>query len=291
MDIIISLEATCDLSKEIIKKNNFRIVNMNFMIDDEEYNTENDDGETSQLYEKMKNGKKTTTTLVNEDTYIQHFNELLKENKPIIHLALSSGLSGTYNMAKNAEKQVNLMAKDNNNVFVLDTLCGCSGQGLLAILVSKFAKKAKTIDDIINYVNDVKMKIRHTYTVDVLKYLVNGGRVNRSAAFIGTLLNIKPVMRLSEDGKLVLTQKVISRKKALNLLFDELKQTYDPNGEICFISQSSCPADAEYIKQLISTQTSLTPIVNTLGPIIGSHSGPGTFALFYLSQNRVPFKC
>lgn len=284
LDLFISTESCCDLSNEIIKDNNIQVIDMSFMIDGIEYNTKTDDVETTKLYDKMREGKKTATTLVNTEGYLNHFRKLLKQNKDVIHLTLSSGLSSTLSSAITAANQLN--SEFTNKVYVIDSLCGCSGQGMLAVFASRYKNQAKDIDDLLNYINDTKLKINHDFTVDSLKYLAAGGRIKPSAAFIGTILNIKPVMKMDNNGKLIVTQKVISRKKAINTIADNLKKKYDPKETLCYIAQAGCIADAEYLKHLIETQTTLNPIITNLGSIIGSHSGPGTLSVYYLADKR-----
>ena len=140
-----------------------------------------------------KEGKKTSTSQINEELYFDLFSNLLKENKTIIHLALSSGLSNTYNCALSAANKLNKI--NNNKIYVIDSLCACAGQGFLGVLTRDFSKKTNDITQILEFIEEIKLKINHVFTVDNLKYLANGGRIKSSTAFIGNVLNIKPVLK------------------------------------------------------------------------------------------------
>ena len=284
VDITISLESTCDLDVETLKNNNLKVIDMNFMVDGKEFNTKEDDVITSELYKKMKENKKTSTSLINKQNYLDFFEELLKDNKPILHLAFSSGLSNTYLSASQAANELNL--KYGKKIYVIDSLCACSGHGLYALFISRYANTAKNIESLIKYAEDLKLKINHDFTVDNLKYLANGGRIKPSAAFFGMLLNIKPVMKMDNNGKLVVTNKVLCRKKAINTIFERIKKKYNKSESMCLISHANCLSDAEYLKHLLEKDTNLKPIITNLGAIIGCHSGPGTLSVYYLSSDR-----
>lgn len=282
-NVIISLEATCDLTPALIKEYDLNVVNMHFMIDGEDYDTSTSSVSSSRLYEKMRKGSKTSTSQVNESIYTEFFENLLQQNKPIIHLAFSSGLSNTYFTALSASDKIN--AKYGKKIYVVDSLCACGGHGMYAILVREFAKNASSVDEIVDYAEKLKHNINHVFSVDHLKYLANGGRIKRTSATIGTLLNIKPVMRVDEVGKLVVTGKVMSRKKALLAMCDKFFKAYDKNYTHVFISHADCLSDAEFIKSTILKSTSINVTITDLGPVIGCHSGPGTISLYFVSTN------
>ena len=208
-NIIISLEATCDLSSEMIKENDFRIIDMNFLIDGNEFCTDKDDVISSDLYGKMKEGAKTSTSQINQMAYEEFFTELLKEGKDVLHLAFSSGLSQTCQSAINACENVNKNSK--NKVYVIDSLCACAGHGLFALIAKKFIDEGADIKSAIKFLEQVKMKISHLFSVDNLKYLANGGRIKKSSAIVGNVLHIKPVMKADNEGKLIVMQKLMSK--------------------------------------------------------------------------------
>lgn len=283
IDIIISLEATCDLEKNQIEKYNLSVINMDYEVDGKHFNTKNDDVVSSGLYEKMAQKKKTGTSQINAYNYKEYFVELLKQNKPILHLAFSSGLSGTCEAAKTVAEELNKTNK--NKIYVIDSLCACSGHGLYATIARDYANTHDNIDDLINYMKNIRHRIYHYFTVDSLTYLANGGRIDARKAFFGNLLNIKPVMQMSSTGKLEVMFKVMSRKKSINSLADLTLKAYDENFDYCFISHANCLNDALMLKEKIEKTTSLKPVITHLGPIIGCHSGPGTLAIYFIAKN------
>lgn len=286
LDVIISLEATCDLDKEMLDKYKLSVIDMNFQVDGVEFNTSKDDVISSALYENMQQKRKTGTSQINEFSYKEHFEHLLKQNKPVLHLAFSSGLSGTGAVAKKVADDIN--ENSETKVTVIDTLCACSGQGMIAIIARDYAEKCDTMEELVAFIESIKNKIYHLFTVDTLSFLANGGRVDPKKAFFGNLLNIKPVMQMSGEGKLEVLFKVMSRKKSILSLVNLTEKKLDKEKSgYCFISHANCLADAEMLKTKIEETTNLKPIITNLGPVIGSHSGPGTLAIYFIgTENR-----
>ena len=282
LDICISLESTCDLEKETIEKYDLSIIDMDFEVDEKSFNTKEDDVVTSMLYEKMLQKKKTATSQINDYFYEEHFKKLLKSNKPIIHLALSSGLSATVDGARRVAEEINKTSK--NKVHIIDSLCGCSGQGLLGMILRDKSKECDSVEELVEFAENLKNKIYHYFTVDSLTYLANGGRLNSKTAFIGNLLSIKPVMEMSKVGKLEVMHKVISRKKSISSISNLVVNAIDENYDYCFIAHANCLQDALSMKEKIETGSSVKPVVVNLGPVIGCHSGPGTLAVFFVGK-------
>ena len=284
LEVNISMEATCDLEKEFIEKFDLKVVNMNFEVDGEFFDTDKDDVVSTRLYEKMVQKKKTGTSQINEFTYEEFFKNLLKDGKPIVHLALSSGLSGTVDGARTAAEKLNQNGE--KKVYVIDSLCVCSGQGMLGMVLRDYAKNCDSIEDFVAFAESVKNKIYHYFTVDNLTYLANGGRLNSKAAFFGNLLSIKPVMEASRVGKLEVMHKVISRKKSISSIASLSAKAYDEKYSYCFIAHANCVEDALLMKGKIEAETKLVPVVVNLGPVIGCHTGPGTLAVFFVGKEN-----
>lgn len=282
LDICISLESTCDLEKKTIEKYDLSIIDMDFEVDGKSFNTKEDDVVSSMLYEKMLQKKKTATSQINDYFYEEHFKNLLKNNKPIIHLALSSGLSATVDGARRVAEEINKTSK--NKVYVIDSLCGCSGQGLLGMIVREKAKECDTVEELVEFTEILKNKIYHYFTVDSLTYLANGGRINSKTAFIGNLLSIKPVMEMSKLGKLEVMHKVISRKKSVSSISNLVVNAIDETYGYCFIAHANCLEDALSMKEKIENGSNVKPVIVNLGPVIGCHSGPGTLAVFFVGK-------
>ncbi len=281
---IISLEATCDLPKAIIAENDFRIIDMEFFIDGKEFNTKEYDVVSSDLYAKMREGLKTSTSQINKQLYVEFFQKILKEGKDVLHLAFSSGLSQTYQSALDASEEVN--KNSTNKVYVIDSLCACAGHGLFAILAKEYAENGNDINETIKYLENLKLNVAHLFSVDNLKYLANGGRIKKTSAMVGNILHIKPVMKMDDLGHLVLEQKVMSRRKAIKEIFNKYVETFSPEYKHCLISHADCYEDAEYLKNMIKEFRDIEVTLTNLGPIIGSHSGPGTLALFFVAKNN-----
>ena len=219
-NIIISCEATCDLPKELIEKYDIKVIDMDFIINGNAFSTSTNTVSSTNLYQHMKNGIRTSTSQVNIQTYEDFFTNQIEFGN-ILHIAFSSGLSDTYKSAVTASKSVNEKSSK-YKVYVIDSLCACSGQGLLAILTKEYSKKVKNIHKLIDFVDNLKLKINHIFTVDNLKYLANGGRIKQSTALIGNLINIKPVMRMDDFGHLIIQNKVLSRKKSIQSLANKV---------------------------------------------------------------------
>ncbi len=283
-DFIISVESTCDLTHDFIQKHNISVLHMDFFIGEQAYNTATDTVDTVGLYQKMREGNKTSTSQVNETLYEEYFEELIKQGKPIIHLAFSSGLSSTYYSAEKACKAINI--KHGQQVYLINSLAGCTGQGMLAMLVSEYAQKANTIEEVTEYAEQLKHKLAHIFIIDNLKYLVAGGRIKPAMAFLGNMLNIKPILHIDEEGKIVSNKKVISKKRAIMELADKCIKEHDPNCNTIFISHSDCMNDVKTLQDLILKGTNIMPCIQPLGPVLGSHSGPDALAVFYVCKNK-----
>ena len=283
-NLIISMEATCEMPAEMLKKYGFRIIDMEYTINGQVYSTQKDDVVSTKLYERMKKGEKTSTSQINEAEYTEFFDKLLDEGKEVLHIGFSSGLSGTYYSALRGAKVAN--SRHKNQVLVIDSLSGCGGQSLLAIMAYEFAKTAKNVDEVAEFVDKNILKINHTFSVDNLKYLVSGGRLKASSAFFGNLLNIKPIMKMDNNGKLCSNTKVISRRRALISLANDCAERADKSESLCFVSHANCLSDAETIKKILEEKSHLKPVITHMVPIIGSHSGPGTIAIFFLGDKR-----
>lgn len=282
-DLIISIDATGDLTKELEEKYNICHVDMEFFVGEDQYNTKDDDVVSSKIYERMRKGERTSTSQINEALYEEYFSKLIKENKSIIHITLSSGLSGTYNSAVAVAERFN---NDGANIKIVDSIGGSSGQGLLAMLARDFAENAETVDEVVEYLETTKMNFSYHFTVDNLKYLAQGGRISGAAAIVGNLLSIKPIIKADDNGKLFSFMKVISRKKALKTLVNLFKENVKEGTKYCFVSHADAEADALQIKSMIEEFSKVEVILTNIGPVMGSHCGPGTVALFYESTKK-----
>lgn len=284
-NFIISAESASDLTNNLIEKYNLEIMPMRYYINGEEFVSKEtvDDGE---LATAMKNGAITKTTQPNEFEIEAYLSNLLKQKRDVLHLSFSSMMSGTCENFKNVANKLNKTNK--NKVFVIDTLCQSSGVGLLiSILCEKIEKENLDIKKAIEFAENLKGNINHVFVVDSLTYLARGGRISTKQAIFGNLINIKPVLCLDETGKIILVQKTLGRKKSLSVLTNKFKQNYSGESDIVYIGYSDCLDEVEKIKdEILFLYPNLKIELIPFGPIILSHCGPKTLALFFTGDKR-----
>lgn len=281
---------TTDMPREYLKEHQIDVVNLCYIVDGETYGNEKE-LPYKEFYAMMRNGKMPTTSQVNPDECKVFFEECLKENKEILYLAFSSGLSGTYNSGSIAAEEV-MEEHPDAKIIVVDSLCASMGEGLLLHKAIKLRDAGKSLEETADWLNQHKLNVVHAFTVDDLFHLYRGGRVSKTAAVVGTLISIKPKLHVDEEGHLTVLGKVRGRKKSLSALVDHMEEkmgTYaDENKEDCiFISHGDAEEDAEYVKNEIEERFGFHNfLIHNIGPTIGAHSGPGTIALFFMGESR-----
>jgi len=291
-DYIISTTSTADITPEYAAAHDFKTLEYHYYMEDKEY--ADDYGKTmsyKEFYNKLREGIMASTSLVNADKYREYFGELLKEGKDIVHLEFSSGLSGSVGQAFVVAEEMN--KENENKIYVIDTLCACRGQALMTHYALEKREQGMSAVDLVKWVEDHKLNMAHWFTVDDLNHLKRGGRVSNIAAFVGTLVQIKPIMNMDRKGKLAPLFKVRGRKKAIMGLVEKMKSDIkDPEGQMVYICQGDCMEDAEFLKSMILEELPMVKDVQIgyTGPVIGAHSGPGTLAVFYLAENRYEAK-
>lgn len=286
-NFIISSESASDLTNTLIKNYELEIMPMKYFINGKEFSSENSENRSQDIIiEAMKNGATTTTTQPNEFEIECYLKNLLKKKKDILHLSFSSAMSGTCQNFKNVAEKLN--KNNSNKIYVVDTLCQSSGLGLLlSILCEKVEKDNLSFNQAIEFVEKNKLSINHVFMVDTLTYLAKGGRISNKQAILGNIIKIKPILYLDETGKICLAQKTLGRKKALSLIVNKFIQTYNSSSEIVYIGHSECLEDATKVKtELMEKFPNLRVQIIPFGPIILSHCGPKTLALFYTSNTR-----
>ena len=230
-----------------------------------------------------------TTSQINPDEAREALEPYLKEGKDILHLSFSSGLSGTCNSMKIAAEELQEEYPE-RKIIVIDTLCACLGEALLLYYVLKQKENGATIEEAAKWAEENKLHIVHLFTVNDLNHLYRGGRVSRTTAVVGSMLNIKPVLHVDNDGKLTAIGKVRGRKKSLQelvKLMDEKIGSYHDTCHTIFISHGDCEDEANYVAEKVKEKYQInTIIMNQVGATIGAHSGPGTMALFFVGDER-----
>jgi DegV family protein with EDD domain len=281
--MILSTDSTSNLLKEQYEKLNIKMTPLQICMDNEIFDDLSDKLPINEFYNKMKNGSDVKTAQVNMETAREYFEDQLSSGKDVLHISFSSTLSGTTpTMQKLAEE---LNEKHKNKVVVIDSLNASFGEGLLVLLAHDLIEQGKTIDEIKITLEEKRKYISSFFTVEQLKYLVRGGRVSKVSGMIGSLLNIKPILRVNKEGKLVSHKKIISRKKSIQELANICAENIEQGSPI-YITHAVSIDDATHLANLIEESTGTKPIINDLTQVIGSHTGPGLLAVFFISKHE-----
>lgn len=282
-------DSTGDLTPELIRDLQLTVIPMEFTIDGKSYRNYPDGHEMSAkaFYHLLRAGKTSTTAQINAHEFMEWADPILQAGEDILYLAFSSGLSGTCQSAYMAKEELSARYPD-RKIYVVDSLAASMGEGLLAYYASKMQLEGKTIDEVYQWLQDNKLHLCHWFTVDDLNHLKRGGRVSSAAALFGTMLGIKPVLHVDDAGHLIPVAKIRGRRQSLDSLVAHMEQTVtNPGEQVIFISHGDCEKDAQYVADQIRARWNVKEIVlNEIGPVIGTHSGPGTVALFFLGSKR-----
>ena len=282
-------DSTANLPIDLIEKYDLQVISLNYILDGQEYQSYKKGEETDLVpfYNLLRDKKKITTSCINEDGFINAFTSDLKNGYDILYIGFSSGLSATFNSSVNASKTLQEIYPE-RKVLVVDSLCASLGLGLLVVDACKKMQQGLSLEELYSYVENKKHKVAHLFTVDTLEYLYRGGRVSASKYYVTKLANIKPTMRVDENGKLVAYGKVMGRKKSISSLVAKVQETIvNPSEQTIFISHGDCIEDALYTQKLLQEKLNINSfVINYVDSVIGSHSGPGTIAIFYFAENR-----
>ncbi len=282
-------DSTTDLSPELIRAGDLHIIPMTYTIDGKDYlNSPFDDTLSNhEFYELLRSGKMSTTSQINVGTFKDEFRPWLQKGLDILYICFSSGLSSTYNSALLAAEDLREEFPE-RQIKVVDSLCASMGEGLLVYLAAMKKKEGLSLTELTQWLEDNKLHLAHWFTVEDLNHLKRGGRVSAAAALVGTMLSIKPILHVDDEGHLIPMEKVRGRRASLDGLVDHMGKTaINPSEQIIFISHGDAPKDAEYVANKVRERFGVKEIhINPIGPVIGTHSGPGTVALFFLGKNR-----
>jgi len=290
VDFIIVTDSSSNLTDSMIEEFNIQILPLRFMSEGEEYQsyTEGEKSDLQRFYDMMRDGKVFTTSLPYPDKAEVKFRSLLDEGNDVLYLGFSSGLSGTYEAMANILDSLKAEYPDRKIMYV-DTLAAAMGQGLLIYKAAQLASKGASIEETAQWVVDNRLHLSHWFTVEDLKYLFRGGRVSRTSAWAGSLLNIKPVMHVDDEGHLIPMEKVRGRKKSIMAMVDQMEKTATAPvaDQTVFISHADCEDDLMVLVEEIRKRFGCTDIRwNYLDPVIGAHTGPGCLALFFMAEHR-----
>ena len=291
-EYILSCCSTADLSKEYFESRNIHYICFHYMLGDKSY--PDDLGQSvpfDEFYARMAAGEMTKTSQVNVDELAAYFEDFLKEGKDILHVSLSSGLSGSVNSARIAAEELAEKYPD-RKIYVVDSLGASSGYGLFMDKLADLRDEGKTIEEVRDFAEENRLKLHHWFFSTDLTFYVRGGRISKAAGWFGTALKICPLLNMDDQGKLIPRFKIRTKKKVIRAVVDKMEEYaeggLDYSGK-CYISQSACIEDAREVARLVEERfpkLNGKVEINNIGTTIGSHTGPGTVALFFWGNKR-----
>ena len=288
-EYVILTDSSADLTAELAAELGVEVIPLSFTMEDKTYFNypDNRDIDPADFYARLRGGAMATTAAVNVADYTEAMEPILKEGKDVLVLAFSSGLSATCHSAQIAAGELMEQYPD-RKVYVVDTLCASLGQGLLVWYAANLKKQGKTMEEVRDWTEEHKLNLCHWFTVDDLHFLKRGGRISAATAVLGTMLSIKPVMHVDNEGHLIKVGTARGRNASLKALVDHMEQTVlDLKDQAIFISHGDCLADAQKVADDVKARFGVESIIiNYVGPVIGAHSGPGTVALFFMGSER-----
>lgn len=291
-DYIISCCSTADLEKEHFEKRDIHYICFHFELDGKQYS--DDLGQSipfDEFYRRMQEGADTKTSQINVEEFQEYFEPFLKEGKDILHATLSSGISGVYNSAKVAAAELTERYPE-RKIIVVDSLAASSGYGLLMDKLADIRDEGKSLEEAAKWLEENKLKLHHWFFSTDLTFYIKGGRISKTAGTMGMILNICPLLNVDYEGRLIPRQKIRTKKKVIQEIVNKMKEHAadgnDYSGK-CYISQSACYEDAKKVADLVEEafpKLSGKVVINSIGTTIGSHTGPGTVALFFWGDDR-----
>lgn len=283
---VITVNSTVDMPKTWLAERGVSVLPLKYTIENQTY-VDMEGLDSKEFFGMLRAGKMAVTSQVNPDEAREMFESILKEGKDILHLAFSSGLSGTYNSCRLAAEE---LAEEypERKIMVLDTKCACMGEGVLLYYVLKKKAEGASIEEAYAYADELKDHIGHYITVDDLNHLYRGGRVSKTSAVLGSMIKVKPIIVLNEEGKLDVVAKERGRKKSMNTIVDmAVAHTGDYKNEIVMITHGDCLEEAEYLAGIVKEKMGVENIfINNIGTVIGGHTGPGVLAVFCLADHK-----
>ena len=291
-DYILSCCSTADLTQEHFESRDIHYICFHFELDGKQYL--DDLGKSiafHDFYQAMANGADTRTSQINADEFIQYFTPFLKEGKDILHLTLSSGISGVYNSAMIAKEELEEKYPD-RKIYIVDSLAASSGYGLLMDKLADLRDEGMDIDSLHTWAEENKLKLHHWFFSSDLTFFVKGGRISKTAGFVGSVMDICPLLNVDYQGKLIPRFKIRTKKKVIQAIANKMEEFaqdgLEYNGN-CYMSQSDCLEDAKAVAKLVEEKfpgLNGKVEINDIGTTIGSHTGPGTVALFFWGSER-----
>ena len=292
-DFILSCCSTADLSAQHFEERGIHYICFHYMLDGVNY--DDDLGQSipfDKFYAAMANGAETRTSQVNVEEYVAYFESFLKQGLDVLHISLSSGISGTYNSACIARNELAEKYPE-RKLYIVDSLGASSGYGLLMDQLADLRDAGQSIDDVHQFARANRLKLHHWFFSTDLTFYVKGGRISKASGFFGTMLNICPLLNMSNDGKLIPRHKIRGKNKVIREIVKKLEEHaqggLNYSGK-CYVCHSACLQDAQAVARLVEERfphLNGKVLINNVGTTIGSHTGPGTVALFFWGDERV----
>lgn len=279
-------DATLDLPLDLVEKYNILVVPMAFTLDGEEILHYPDERNMSieAFYEALKEGKTSVTSQINPTTYVELFTPVLEAGEDILYVAFTSGLSGTYQSAMLAKDMLEDDYPD-RTIYVIDSLCASAGLGYFMNLVGQKKEEGLSIDELKDWVEENCRRVAHWFTVDNLFHLQRGGRLSFAEAMLGSALKIKPIISVDEEGKLYVENKVRGNRRGEEYMISKIKENMDDEEQTVFIGHGDCEERALALKEKLEANTKAKNIrITKIGPVIGSHTGPGMLAVLFMEK-------
>lgn len=282
-------DSTTDLTQKMAEELDLTVIPLRFTIDGKTYKNLLDESDmpTKTFYAKLRDHKMSSTSQINADEFTTIFESVLQAGDDVLYIGFSSGLSGTYQSACIARDELREKYPD-RKILTFDSLCASMGEGLFVYQAALMKRAGATIDAVYTWLGENRLNLCHWFTVDDLNHLKRGGRVSTTAALVGTMLGIKPVLHVDDEGHLIPVSKVRGRRQSLDALVQRMADTaIRPEEQTIFISHGDSEEDAEYVANQVRQKFGVKNIfMNNVGPVIGAHSGPGTIALFFFGTER-----
>ncbi|MDO5519993.1 MAG: DegV family protein [bacterium] len=289
MSYAIITDSSANLPETMIDEFDLHILSLVFRIKDQEYYgyVKGETTDLAQFYKRMREKENITTSLINVEFCESYMRKLLDAGEDILYIGFSSGLSGTYQAVAMVADQLR-EEYPQRKILTVDTLAAALGEGLLVYYACTLKREGKTMEEVYQWLLDNRLHLCHWFTVDDLFFLLRGGRVSAASAIVGSMLSIKPVMHVDDEGRLIVMEKVRGRRKSLDGLVKHMEETVtNPEEQVVFISHGDCLKDAEYVANQVKEKLHVKDVlIHILDPVIGAHSGPGTVALFFLGTKR-----
>lgn len=282
---VIVTDSSTDLPAEWVSRYELEVISLHLTVSGKEENADTQDVHT--FYDRLRNGEIASTSAPAPGEYVERLEPYLQAGQDILYIGFSEALSATYNNGKLALEELSARYPD-RKLYAVSSLCASTGHGLLVLLAAQQREAGKTIEEVRDYTVQTIPHLCHWFTVDDLMFLKRGGRISASTALVGTMLGIKPVLHVDDEGRLINVSKARGRKASVAALFDKVKATaIEPSTQLMAICHGDCLEDATGLAERLKTELSVPEvIISPTGAVIGAHSGPGTLAVFFLGTQR-----